>query len=157
DEDVLDVDLLLARGLDVRGGSLNDPLEAQRLLQRLFHAFRKALDLVVEIALHLALQRRDVAAAVLENIDDLNVMEKRVEDVLDRQELVPPPSRFVDGQRERLFEGAADSHVRFTLRPYCSVAGIRVCARARGLDRSWSPRLRGYRHRRRRSPCGERG
>ena len=156
DEDVLDVDLLLARGLDVRGGSLHDPLEAQRLLQRLVHAFRETFDLVVEIALHLALQRRDVAPAVLEDVDDLNVMEKRVEDVLDRQELVTPPPRLVDGEGERLLEGSTDSHVRFTLRPYCSVAEIRVRARARGLDRSWSPRPRACRHRQRRSPCGER-
>ena len=110
DEDVPAVDLVLARGLHVGRGALQDALEAERLLRRLVDAGRQVLDVPLEIRGHLALEERDVEPAGAQHLRHAGVVQERVEDVLDRQVFVPAPAGLAEGQRERGFEGAAESH-----------------------------------------------
>ena len=79
----------------------SDALEAERLLRgRLGVAPAGARSFSSKKLLELALQRGDVAAAVADDLGDVGVVEQRVEQVLDADELVAPPARLVDGEGE---------------------------------------------------------
>ena len=159
DEHVLPVDLLLAGGLYMRGGSLNDPLEAQRLLQRALLSLGEGFDLFVEVALHLFLEGGHVSPTVPKDFEDFGVVQQRVEDVLDRKKLVTSLARLVYGEGKGLLELSADSHgfsVRFAgavvtpPRRYIAVES-RAPGRGCGLGTRVSRRSRRYKRPRRQS------
>ena len=109
-EDVSAVDLVLARRLHVGRRALEDALEAEGLLRRLVDARRQALDVLVEVAGHLALELGNVDRAGAQHLDHRGIVQQRVEDVLDRQVLVPAATRLAEGEGERRFEGPAEAH-----------------------------------------------
>ena len=98
DQHVAAVDLVLAGRLHVRRGALEDALEAERLLRRTVVAVGQPLQLLVEVALELALRALDVAAAGADHLGDVVVVERALEHVLEAEELVPPAPRFADGE-----------------------------------------------------------
>ncbi len=110
DQHVAAEDLVLPRGLHVRGGALDDALEPQRLLGRHVGAVRQALELFVEEGLDLALQLGDVAAAMAYDLRDVGVVQQRIEHVLDAEELVAPPAGFAHREGETDLELSADAH-----------------------------------------------
>ena len=84
----------------MRGRALDHALKAERLLGRGVGVARQVLHLFVEETLELALERRDVAAAVAYDFGDVCIVEQCVEHVLDAEELVVSSASFADGKGE---------------------------------------------------------
>ena len=113
DEDVGALELALAGALDVRRRPLHGAVEAEREGGKLsVRLLRHGLELVVEELLELLLQRGAASAAgVADDGRRLVIEEERVEQVLDRDVLVPPPRRLALGEGEGDLDFGADAHV----------------------------------------------
>ena len=91
DEDVGALELLLAGALHVHGRAADARWKPSESDGSGVGVLGQRRDLVVEELLELLLQRGRVAAGVADDLRRLVVEEQRVEQVLDRQVLVPPP------------------------------------------------------------------
>jgi hypothetical protein len=110
DEDVLALELLLPRRLHVHGCAPHHPLEAERQDGGVVLVLGDLLDLGVEVGAEQRFQFLEVGSRVAEDLLRLVVERQRVQEVLDGDELVPPPLRLTRGQTERNFHFGADSH-----------------------------------------------
>jgi hypothetical protein len=123
DQDVRDLDLLLAGGLGLEDGALDDALEAGRLdgLDVLDLG-----DLLLEVGLHAPPQLLHVGLACLEDGPDLFEGERGVEDMLRREVLVVAELRLVVRGVEYGLDFLADLHtfyafsmVHLSGKPFC--------------------------------------
>ncbi len=110
DQDVAPVELLAPGRLHVRGGALEDALEADGLLRRRVGACPQALHVLLQVRGEVQSQALHVAAAGAHHGGDPLVVEQRVQQVLDADELVPLRARVADGEREARLEAPGQPH-----------------------------------------------
>ena len=155
-QDVGAGDLGAAGRLHVEDRALHHPLEAGRGLGLDRLVGGEALQLLVDEGLELAFEPLQIDAAGLQHRDGVGILQQRVEQVLERRELVPPLDRKRERPVQALFEIARE-HASATPFPSCTVADARCAARIRRPASPWSRRPRRSRRRRHRRPACARG
>ena len=104
DEHVGDADFLLARGLHVEHGALQDALEAERRLHFAVFVVRQARRGAVEVLVERVLEPGQVRAAGAQDLAHLGGVEDRQQQVLDREELMASFARLGEGVVQTEFE-----------------------------------------------------
>ena len=133
DQHVAPVDLVLAGRLHVRGGALEDALEAERLLRRAVVLLGQRLQVGLEVRLGVLDEPGHVAAA---RPDDLRHATRRAGAPTGRargQELVPAAARLAHGQAEASLERSRQPHAQASSMLQrsgnsCSRASASTCA-----------------------------
>jgi hypothetical protein len=108
DEHIGARDLLLAGGLDVDDGALDDTLEGGSRTGVLPVGYHEAIEFLVDEVLQIALKGLDVDIAAIEDGDGVAVVGQRQEQVLERGELMRALTRQVHRLMQSLFQTAGE-------------------------------------------------